>query len=74
MCLTLQTGFHVVTCSFQITTVASTGNFFVGLLKYDNLGNLDNSGNCCDGNSGPGGMCTEVCDLIFEITVTGLGR
>ena len=58
----------------QVSIVNGTGKFFVGLLSYDNTGNLAYNGSCCDGVKDVNGSCVEFCDLVFDIKVYGLDK
>ncbi|KAK7495991.1 hypothetical protein BaRGS_00012692 [Batillaria attramentaria] len=52
--------------------VRATGRLYVGIIGYNNYDNRRADGRCCDGSEDDEGRCQETCDLIIQLSITGL--
>ena len=58
--------------SQQFYGVCGGGRLYFGFTEYNNDGNRKNDGNCCDGEEDDNGQCPVACDLIFQLSISGL--
>ena len=58
--------------SQQFYGVCGGGRLYFGFTEYNNDGNRKNDGNCCDGEEDDSGQCPVACDLIFQLSISGL--